>query len=288
MNLRQVRKKTKSISNVRKITKAMELVSGIKMKKAQLIELEGRPYRESLKHIISKISPGIDEKMSVLLQAPESSSAKELCIYVSANKGLCGAFNINLFRYLVKNIAYEKADFITVGRKGAVMVGKLGRPIVADFSATAPLDEVSAIFQMALTKFVAREFSRVIILYNQFISTLKSAPRTEVLLPISLDFQPEQKEKSNRLTGADYLVEPSAEEIIEAVLKSFVEDRIRGAIISSEAGEHSSRMIAMKNATDNAEDVIYNFSLLGNKLRQEKITNELLDMVTAKESVEGN
>lgn len=288
MNVRQVKKKIKSISNVKKITKAMEMISGIKMKKAQTLEIEGRPYRNALQSIIEKIIPGVNAESSPLVKPPKRTEKdKTLCIFITANKGLCGAFNVTLFRFLLREFDYKSSDFINLGKKGSGFVGKMGRPIVADFSGSAGLSEVSAIFNLALTKFLSEEYSQVVIIYTKFISTLKSEAKMEVLLPISLDFSQPGETKAKKI-GGDYLVEPSPNEILDYVLRSYVEEKIRGAIISSEAVEHSARMIAMKNATDNANDVIYNFTLLGNKLRQEKITNELLDMVTAKESVESN
>ena len=125
--------------------------------------------------------------------------------------------------------------------------------------------------------------------HNQFISTIQSNPILTTLLPISFSVkeQAEIKGQSEEKTY-EYLIEPNPKQIIDALLRSFVEEKLRFALIQSEAGEHSLRMIAMKNATDNATDVIYNLTLVRNKVRQEKITSELLDMVTAKESVESN
>lgn len=287
MNLRQVRKKVKSITNVKKITKAMELVSGIKMRKAQALELDGRPYRNNLDKIIKKIAPGIDPSLSALTQVPEGAKSRELVILVTSNKGLCGSFNVNLFRFLNTRVDFQKTDFLTVGKKGASMVGRMGSEIVADFSSSMPLNQISAIFTLALTRFLSSDYSKISLVYTQFISTLRSEPKYEVLLPITMD-ETAKDEKNDEQKIYEYVVEPSPQDILDSLLKSFVEEKIRGAVISSEAVEHSSRMIAMKNATDNANDVIYNFTLLGNRLRQEKITNELLDMITAKESVESN
>lgn len=286
MNLRQVRKKVKSITNVKKITKAMELVSGIKMRKSQAVEIEGRPYRTNLDLIIKRISPGIDPSFSPLSRAAKDAPSKELVIYISSNKGLCGAFNVNLFRFLHKTLEVKRLDFITIGKKGSGMIGRLGGSILADFSSSNPLSQVSAVFSFALTKFLAGECAKVSLVYTRFISTLRSEPTYETILPVSLL---EAASQTDTLPAKSaYLIEPSPQEILDALLRSFVEEKIRGAVISSEAVEHSARMIAMKNATDNANDVIYNFTLLGNRLRQEKITNELLDMVTAKESVEAH
>jgi len=282
MNLRQVRKKTKSVTNVKKITRSMQLVSAIKMKRAQQAAIEAKPYQEHLETIITKVMYKKSESISPLLTKPKIDK-KKLTVIISANKGLCGSFNIDLLRFLIKNPDNLKTDYIIVGKKAASFVSKVGSTILADFSNNQPLGNVSAIFTMIMTSFLSGEYSKVSIIYNSFISTLKTETVEFILLPFSLSsgFKKTNIEKLQN----EYIIEPNPNLIIDSLLKSYLEDKIRNCIIQSEAGEHSARMIAMKNATDNANDVIYNLTLLGNKLRQEKITNELLDMITAKESV---
>ena len=141
---------------------------------------------------------------------------------------------------------------------------------------------MSAIFSLGVEKFLLGEYRQISLVYNKYISAFRSEPVEEVLLPL----QWSQEEGESKALKSDYAIEPSPDEIIDPLIKSFLEEKIRGSIISSEAVEHAARMMAMKNATDNATDIIYNLTLIGNKLRQEKITNELLDMITAKESVE--
>ena len=163
----------------------------------------------------------------------------------------------------------------------------MGGNILADFSEGVAQIQVSAIFEFVLNKYLLENTYRsVSVVYNRFITTLRSETMIEKLLPFTMNAPTDSEEETT--SQNEYLIEPSPEAIIDQLLKSYLEDRIRGAIISSEAVEHSMRMMAMKNATDNAQDVIYNLTLVGNKLRQEKITNELLDMITAKESVEAN
>ena len=285
MNLREVRKKVKSIKNVKKITKAMQLVSAVKMRKAQQAEIEGRPYREGLMNSIKKIVKNIDPTTSILLNPQPANTERDLVVLVSSNKGLAGPFNVNLFRYMFRSkLNFKNTDFLTLGNKGAQFASRMGGTILADYSSGNPLVEVSAVFDFAIDKFLAGEYRSVSVIYNQFISTMRSEVRQETLLPFKLELPVEAKE--NAATEIEYLIEPSPEEIIDQLLKNYIEDRIRGAVISSEAVEHSARMMAMKTATDNAGEVIESLTRVGNKLRQAKITNELLDMVTAKESVE--
>jgi F-type H+-transporting ATPase subunit gamma len=210
----------------------------------------------------------------------KTASKKKLMIIVSTNKGLCGGFNFNLFRMISREINFSETEFVTVGKKGSFFVSKMGAKVVADYSQGSFETEVSAIFNYILAGFVKGEYKEICLVYNQFISALKQEPVIEKLLPFQVKLE-QIKEKTE-----EYLVEPSAIEVVDALLRSYLEQRIRYAFIQSEAGEHSARMIAMKNATDNADELTYSLTMLRNKLRQQKITYELLDMVTAKESVE--
>lgn len=284
MNVRQVRKKTKSVSNVKKITRSMQLVSAIKMKRAQQAALEARPYQMHLELVIKKVMTKVDTVQSPLLVSHAQNESPDLVIVLSGNKGLCGSFNIDLFRYIANNVDIKNSKFITIGKKGAQFLSKTGGDILADYSHTTPINNVSAVISFALEAFLEGTYKRVFVLYNSFISTLKTESTMTQILPYKLEFDQKIEEKEY----IEYLIEPSPKVIIERILRSFIEEKIRNAILQSEAGEHSARMVAMKNATDNANDVIYNLTLLGNKLRQEKITSELLDMITAKESVEAN
>jgi F-type H+-transporting ATPase subunit gamma len=286
MNIRQVRKKIKSVTNVKKITKAMQLVAAVKMRKAQQMVIEGQPYRQLLEEMINRLLVKVNVNYSPLLQLEINSEVKrELVLFLSSNKGLCGAFNVNLFRFLVEEKEIDNKDFICVGKKGGAFIAKLGGKVIADFSQRDPLIQISAISNLILEKYFSQQYYQVSLIYNQFISTLKFITKKEILLPMKNKF----KQNNNMpQSQTEYLIEPSAKEILEPVLNSYFEEKIRAAVINSIAVEESSRMIAMKNATDNANDVIYNLTLLGNKLRQQKITYELLDMVTAKESVENN
>lgn len=260
------------------------MVSVIKMKKAQTAAIESKPYQDNLEEIIKETTARAEEVVSPLLKKAEQNLNKELSIMISTNKGLCGSYNFNLFKFVYKNVNTENHDFIVIGKKGALFLSKIGGNIIADFSTGLPLNNVSAIFKLAIGGFLDNKYKQVNIFYNKFISTLSNTPVKEVLLPITYEQPKEEKVVEKR--GEEFMIEPSPQELMDHLLKSYVEEKIRNCIIQAEAGEHSSRMIAMKNATENAENVIYNLTLLRNKIRQEKITNELLDMVTAKESVE--
>lgn len=283
MNLRQTRKKIKSVTNVKKITKAMQMISAIKMKKAQASAIDGRPYDEELRKLIRRLIPKVNPKYSPLLKITEKNTAsKKLAIVISSNKGLCGGFNINLFRFITANVDFKETDFLIIGKKASYL-SRLGGNITADFSSVNPLNNISAVFSLSLDKYLKQEYTEINLFFNKFISIVKSEPTKIKLLPVKFELEKDKIDVEN--TSKDYLIEPSADKIIDPLLKSYVQEMIKNAIIESEASEHSSRMMAMKNATDNATDVIYNLTLLRNKIRQQNITYELLDMVSAKESV---
>ncbi len=282
MNLRQVRKKIKSVSNVKKITKAMQLVSAVKMKKAQTVAIEGSPYRSKLEELFNRILPSVDPAQSPLLMPMDAT--RDLVLIISSNKGLAGAFNMNLFRVILKNTDFKNTDFITIGKKGTVFTSIMGGQVLADFSSNTPTSDVGAVFQIIVENFLQNKYSKVYLAYNKFISTLKSEPIKEQLLPFEI--QKNESVANAETSDAEYVIEPDKKVLFEQLLINFLEEKIRGALQHSEASEHSARMIAMKNATDNATDVVYNLTLMRNRLRQQKITYELLDMVTATISIE--
>lgn len=285
MNLRVVKKKIKSIKNVKKITKAMQMVSAVKMRKAQQAELESRPYRDGLTALIKKISSRIDPSNAEILQVDTSSAKKSILIVVTSNKGLAGSFNSNILRHVIKEeIDFNTTEFITLGSKGSQFLSRLkGTQIIADFSSNNLINEASAVFNLVIEKYMTGEYKEIKVVYNQFISTLKSEVVEPTILPFNVSGEHEADEE---FATKEYMIEPSPKEILDQLLKSYIEQQVRGALISSEAVEHSQRMMAMKSATDNASELIHDLTLLSNRLRQEKITNELLDMITAKESVE--
>lgn len=283
MNLRQVRKKIKTIGNVRKITKAMEMVAAVKMKKSQKLALEGRPYQLILTQVINQIINPSLLNFSPFFQVNENKiKRRHLYLFISSNKGLCGAFNANLFRLAIREIDFGQSDFILLGKKGSVIITKMSGSVIADYSHNLPFTEnVSSIFSLIEKRFLLGHNSDVFLFYNKFISSFRSEPVKEKLLPIT-------GWKKDKLTiKYDYLIEPSPQQILHSLIRDYLQFRIRNAILDSEAAEHSARMMAMKNASENADEIVYNLTLQRNKLRQQSITYELLDMTIAKEATEG-
>lgn len=282
MNFRQVRKKIKTIGNVKKITNAMQMVSAVKMRKSQEIANEGRLYRNTLFSMLKQIAK--NQPITFLERKEKKIKInKTLYIVVGSQKGLCGNYHLNLIKFLLKEVDFDNSSFIIIGNKLSQVLVRMKGDIIADFSDTLPLvDSVSSILSLAHEKYTENQFDEVKLIYTKFISTFRFEPTITKFLPLESDVVlKEQENLDNQVKEIEYLIEPSPKEVLEHLVKEVLLDILRTAVYDSEASEHSARMMAMKSATDNAEDIIYNLTLLRNKLRQESITNELLDMVSA-------
>ncbi len=291
MNSKDIRKKITTVENVKKITNAMQMVSAVKMKKAQKEALDGRPYRMILDEVLQRII-GSNSDINAL-QIPwlkQTEGTKDLYVLVTSNKGLCGSFHTNLFKFALKIIGSEKAEFITIGKKGADFATLTRKEVLADFSEQSLIDSVSPVFSLIEEKFLTGEYKRIFLLYNKFISSLRSEPTVTQLLPVE-DIKPLEtiaEDKKSDEKSADYIIEPSVEFLLGPLLEDYIKEKIRSALADSAASEHSARMVAMKNATDNAGELVYSLTLLRNKIRQSQITGELLDMIGAQQSTEAN
>lgn len=283
MNFREVRKKIKTIGNVKKITNAMQMVSAVKMRKAQQVALTGRPYRAVLTNMIARIvqAPGSNESNNVLISGLPTKNGKNLYIVVSSNKGLAGSFHYGLLKHLYTNVDLDKSSFIVIGKKAIDFLGSIGANVLADFStSTSFADDASSMFSMAKKEFEAGNVEKVYVVYNSFVSSFTSAPTIKLLLPVSqIDINALEK-----TDNTNYSIEPSSEEVLGPLLNDFLTEEVRSAVLDSQASEHSARMLAMKNATDSATDIITNLTLLRNRIRQSNITGELLDMIGASQS----
>lgn len=279
MNLRQVRKKIKTIGNVSKITKAMQMVAAVKMRRAQQEAIEGREYRNALDMMAKKV---ITEDYAFKNSRMKMSNEKNLYIVISSDKGLCGNFNVNLFRFLSDQTTFDNDDFISIGKKGVEFILRTRSSIIADFSDQQPLvNVISPVFSLIFEKFMNNAYKSIFLVYNKFISTFKKEPTKVQLLPIqNITVNHTEKKSENQ----KYVIEPSSRILLESLLQDVSKEKIKTALLDSIASEHASRMMAMKNATDSAQDIMYNLTRLSNKLRQQGITYELLDMITAKGS----
>ena len=281
-----IRRRIKSIRNIGQLTKAMQMVAASKMRKAQQHALAGRPYARLMNRVLVSLQQRTDPKMHPLLQVREVK--RELIIVISTDKGLAGSLNTNLLREAA-NFDKEKTVFIVVGRKARQFLSRTGREVLADFELRdAPaFAETKAIAQFATERFLSGDVDRVSVLYTHFINTINQKPIVQTMLPIS-DFDvmgvegetAPPTDSSNDPMGG-YVFEPNPEAVLDVMLPYYLQYEVFQMILDARASEHSARMVAMKNATDNAQTLIKDLTLEYNKMRQASITTELLEISTA-------
>lgn len=279
-NLRDIRRRIKSVKNTAQITRAMQLVAAAKMKKAQDQAMAGRDYANELNGVLQDISEGFSEVTHALLE--KRTGERELVILISTDKGLCGPINTNLAK-IVRKDASPTADFITVGRKLRVMMEKLNRNIVADFQVKDPVPfaDARAVAVLVSKLFLDGKYDKVSIAYTRFVNTLRQVPEVVQLLPVIPPTGYADATDTN-----DFLFEPSPADVLGAILPLYVNFRVYQTLLEARASEHSARMVAMKSATDNAKKFIKELTLEYNKLRQGAITAELLEITTAMKAME--
>ncbi len=283
-NIRLIKRRIKSARNIAQITKAMELVAAAKMKKAQAAALAGKLYAQKIYEMVMRLATRTDFRNHKLLMTPLP-TGKRLVVLLSTNKGLCGGLNTSLFRFFMKQYPTSaKYEVVSIGKKGADFVTRLAHGVKADFSDTIPWERVvPALVEYLTTQFLSGEYDAVDLVSNEFLTVSKQVPRVKTVLPLTITGEA----AANEAEGSyEFLIEPSVEEVFNALLPHYVENQIRDAVLQAEAAEHSARMIAMHNATDNANSLRDDLTLQYNKARQEKITYEITDMVTARLAVE--
>ncbi|MDA0812088.1 MAG: ATP synthase F1 subunit gamma [Verrucomicrobia bacterium] len=293
---RDIRRRIKSVKSTAQITKAMQLVAASKMKKAQDQATAGRYYSNLINKVLVNLKERVSDESHVLLE--ERTGEKEILLLVTTDKGLCGGLNTNLIRKAL-DVSGPNTTFVTVGRKGCQSLGRLKKDLIADFPVSDPtkFSESKAVSKFVMEKFLENpEIGRVRVAFTNFITTLTQTPTVETLLPINPmtlgrvreyegmggDDKPESADEN----FAGYSFEPSASVVFDTVLPQYVNNQFFQMLLESRASEHSSRMVAMKSATDNAKQLIKDLTLEYNKLRQASITNELLEITTAMKALE--
>ena len=280
-NLRDIRRRIKSVKNTAQITRAMQLVAAAKMKKAQDQALAGRDYSKKLNGVLQDISESFGEDAShPLLEKREG--GRELVLVISTDKGLCGPINTNLARAMRGKTSAD-ADYVTVGRKLRVMIEKLGGNILADFSVKDPVPfaDARAIASLLSKEFLAGHYDKVSIAYTRFVNTLSQVPEVIQLLPVL-----PPTANGDDADVDDFLFEPSPVDVLASILPLYINFQVFQTLVEARAAEHSARMVAMKSATDNAKKFIKELTLEYNKLRQGAITAELLEITTAMKAME--
>ena len=279
-NTRDIRRRIKSVKNTAQITKAMQMVAASKMRKAQQLALDGRPYAQ----LLNRISAAVNEVQGGDIKHPlieVREVKKELLIIISTDKGLCGALNTNLLREAAK-FDGEKTEFIAAGRKAAQWAGRSRKKMIAEFHLkdTPSFVETKVISKMAIEKFLDGSVDKVSVLVTRFVNTLTQEPVVFQLLPVSALPVNKDLEAAGEKGGVDVVFEPSAAAVLDALLPYYAHFAIYRAVVEARAAEHSARMVAMKNATDNAEELIEDLTLSYNKVRQSNITREMIEIAS--------
>src|SRR4029077_5050439 len=258
-NTQDIRRRIRSIRNTAQITKAMQMVAASKMRKAQQHALAGRPYAGLMNKVLVSLQKRTDARFHPLLHIREVK--KELFLIISTDKGLCGALNTNLFREAMSHDA-AKTAYVTTGRKARQFIARTKRELLADFELkdSPSFVETKPIARFCMEKFLNREVDKVTVLYTQFINTINQRPVVETLLPISSFDLPKSESVEDATADVDpmlgYVFEPSAEAVLDAMLPFYIQHEVFQMILDARASEHSARMVAMKNATDNANQFI--------------------------------
>ena len=260
------------------------MVAASKMRKAQQQALSGRPYAELMNKVLVSLQRRTDPRLHPLLEIRPLK--RELVLIISTDKGLAGALNTNLFRE-VANFDSAKTAFVVTGKKARQFVARTKRELLADFELKdAPsFVETKPISKFCTEKFLNREVDKVSVLYTHFINTINQRPVVQTLLPISGFDLPQKQEGSDANQSTDpmigYIFEPNAETVLDVMLPYYIQYQVFQMILDARASEHSARMVAMKSATDNANEFIKDLTLEYNKMRQASITTELLEIATA-------
>jgi F-type H+-transporting ATPase subunit gamma len=283
---RDIRRRIRSVKNTAQITKAMQMVAASKMRKAQQAALGGRPYAALMNQVLAEVSHHAGDFSHRLME--ERPGPRVALIIVSTDKGLCGPLNSNLLREAGK-YGRETTIYVTAGRKAAQFVARTKRRLTAEFSyKDAPLfSDARAISKLAQDLFLKGEVDRVDVLFTNFISTLSQRPEVRRLLPVGdvkairAELAGETRDDKLLKGPTEFLFEPSAAQVLGALLPHYLNFQIYQLLLEAKASEHSARMVAMKNATDNAQQLIKDLTLQYNKLRQANITKELLEISSA-------
>ncbi|MEE2949493.1 MAG: ATP synthase F1 subunit gamma [Chloroflexota bacterium] len=277
-SVRDIRRRIRSVDNTSKVTNAMSLIAASKMRRAQNSVLEGRPYSIKIQEVIAHLAaqPMDDESSAQPLLASRTVT-KSTVLIISPDRGLCGGLNANLTRQVGQFILEQQVPVqaIAVGRKGRDFMARTNQDLKATFTdlgETPLLIDTQAISRMIIDSYCQEETDEIYLAYTNFVSTMVQEPVIEKLLPIV-------PAELTSTESVGYIYEPGNLAVLQNLLPRFVEMQVYHAILESIASEQSARMVAMRAATDNANELSSDLTLVMNKLRQESITNELLDLI---------
>ena len=315
---RDIKRRIKSINNTKKITRAMEMVSAAKMRRSVASVVGIRPYAHSAWSVLTNLARAFKDHREGLLEVREVKSV--LVIAIASNRGLCGSFNAQVAKKIKDELSDPsklkinrigdkklesnvpnselKIDFITIGKKGEAMVRRLGKEIVATFPELTYLpkiEDVRAVAKIVIADYLEKKYDKVAVIYTDFVSAINQQTRIRQILPVSkVDLEKQiaemdvlAKEVGMKEPELEYKIEPSPKELLDYIFPRLIEMQIYHAILESNASKESSRMLAMRNATDAAGEMADGLTLAYNQLRQAKITQEIAEISAGKATLEG-
>lgn len=287
---REMRLRIRSVKNIAQVTRALQAVSASKVRKAVQAVTATRPYAEQAWKILTHLAEQPGHTSLHPLLNPHAKIERILVVLISSDRGLAGAYNTNILRHTLLTMKHfeQPVDYIAVGRKGRDLLLRRGKKVVADFSnlpAAPSFMDVSPIGRLVVNSFLEGQYDEVYLAYTNFYNMVKQEPEVKKLLPLEVaDHNHIHDFKVNK-TSAVYTYEPDQNEILDQIIPRFTALQVYQAVMESNASEHAARMVAMRNATDNAVELAGILSLEYNKARQQSITNDMLDIAGGAEAL---
>jgi F-type H+-transporting ATPase subunit gamma len=276
-SVRDLRLRIRDVGRIKQITRAMQFVAASKLKRAQDSTLQARPYSDKIDEVLADLAAVLGQDEHPLLARREG--GKRIVVLVTSDRGLAGPLNTNTIRFVARAITEHQGDMalVTVGRKGRDAMRRARVPMEAHFAGFGDRPSFADVLPLArliTDGYISGEFGSVDIVFPRFVSTLVQRPSIDTLLPVT------PSEDTEGIPGNQFIFEPSAEAVLERLLPRYVATRLYQAVLETRASEESSRMVAMKNATENADELIEDYTLAYNKVRQSNITREMIEIST--------
>ncbi len=276
---RDIRRRIGAVKNIKQITRAMQFVAASKLRRAQESTLQSRPYSDKIDEVLADLAAVLGDEDHPLLGEREGGGGRRMIVLITTDRGLAGPLNTNTIRFAAREITEHPGDLtvVTVGRKGRDAMARARVPMEAHFPGFGDkptFADVLPLARLVTDAFVDLSVARVDVIYSRFVSTLTQRPDVDKLLPV------EPSEDTEGIPGRQFIFEPDAATVLTQLLPRYVATRLFQAVLESKASEESSRMVAMKNATENAEELIEDLTLSYNKVRQSNITREMIEIAT--------
>jgi F-type H+-transporting ATPase subunit gamma len=279
---REIRRRIRSVRNIQQVTRAMQTVAASRMRRAQQSVLASRPYEERLRSVLNDLAPHTDPEVHPLLSRREVQRAA--IVLITTDRGLVGALNTNIIRSTLRHAqTLPGASYIAVGRKAIGQLRRLRQPTTAEFSGFSErptTERTNIVARVAMEEFLTARVDEVYVAYTRFINTLRQVPTLRRILPLV----PEEEDVDVN-APLEYIFEPDPETVLEAVLPRLIELTIYQAALDNAASEQSARMVSMRNATENAGELLLDLTLAANKARQGRITKEMLEIASGAEAL---